>query len=615
MGKRITIPAAKLASTLNITMPSEDELRGHEDTVGIKFLLSLLEASGFDRNADLQLKPTLTHAILGGKTRAPDWGILRYSPSPGTSCFAMVADTKPLDEKLEKWEDKLAGYVGLAGALYGILTNGREVVIIKPTRGVVAWDYLSDLPDKAVLLQELKQPREYEKHEVVYAARLLEDVTNKTVEDIANFCHDVIRTRTGWNVPERLYEFSKLLLVRIVDEMHYSRGDRKELRISEENLVNLKAKGVVITDYVNDQFAAVRQELQIFESSENIDLPEDVIIQVVQRLDPYRLWVGYDVESQIDILGTVYEKFLMKTMTGQELGQYFTPRSIVDMLIAMMDLKRRQAVVDPACGTGGFLISALNHLAKKYNLATVEDLKEHASYVRGIDTASTTRKLCQINLWLHGDCSDNTERADSLDPDQAPNWLEAALRDPEQAGFHFVLTNPPFGSKPSNRYPVAEVARRTKRWQEKNVNLFECAISPPKIGLEPQSLFVELCIKALKKPKLAGEGGRLGIIIHNGLLSNIQNEEPIVRRIIVQECILEAVIGLPKGTFKPYGSNVIPVALVLRRKAPGEKQGPIFRAEVSKIGFMPGYSRFREDSFRDIRSVLKHWQQWRYGGK
>jgi hypothetical protein len=78
-----------------------------------------------------------------------------------------------------------------------------------------------------------------------------------------------------------------------------------------------------------------------------------------------------------------------------------------------------------------------------------------------------------------------------------------------------------------------------------------------------EELICRVIIKALKVPSLPGRGGRLGIAVDNGLLSNISREEPVVRRIVQQECIIEAIVGLPKGTFMPYGSNAIPYAFGL----------------------------------------------------
>jgi type I restriction-modification system DNA methylase subunit len=94
------------------------------------------------------------------------------------------------------------------------------------------------------------------------------------------------------------------------------------------------------------------------------------------------------------------------------------------------------------------------------------------------------------------------------------------------------------------------------------------------------------------------------------LLSNVQKEEPVIRAIIRRECIIEAVIGMPKGTFKPYGSNVIPDFVILRRRHPNEEQGPIFRADVLKIGLVPGMGSYKEASEADLKELISQWNEW-----
>lgn len=147
-----------------------------------------------------------------------------------------------------------------------------------------------------------------------------------------------------------------------------------------------------------------------------------------------------------------------------------------------------------------------------------------------------------------------------------------------------------------------------RKIKEKDINLFECAIgSKGNITLQPQVPFIELCIKLLKEPKNIG-GGRLGIVIDNGILSNTIEEAPVIRNIINKYCIIEAIVGLPKGIFKAYGSNVIPSFLILRRKHQDEKQGAIFRAEATKVGLVPGRTRYIEDSKEDLEKILEVWK-------
>jgi type I restriction enzyme M protein len=598
------LPVAKLMDEAGLPPVNPDLLIGHEDNVIQSVLVPLLRHAGY---CEIYNKPTLSHAIIG-EPRAPDVGVAKYRDSP-SPLFGIVADAKRTDVALSsKLEEKLAGYCGLAGASYGILTNGIDLIVIQPKSGVVDWDYLSRIPTAAELMKKIeRRPPNYPIPHIIYAGRVTEEITESTIETLAKRCHEIIRSRKGMAVPDRLYEFSKLLITRILDERRFAEKEQPQLLLTAPALDELQERKVDVGSYVNSLFAKVKDAVGIFDAGEGIDLPADVIQQMVRYLDQFPLW-----SKEIDVLGQVYEKFLVKTMTGQELGQFFTPRPIVQAMVQMVDPSRGEVIVDPACGSGGFLIHSLIHLKTKYASRTATETRKLAQRIRGIDIFKTATKLCQINLFLHGDCHDNVARADSLDPDELPEYIINALLHPEKDGIDCVITNPPFGAKEGTRIESAWTKAITKKWHGIGVNMFECGIAGQGFrDLQPQSPFAEMCVKMLKKPKSPGLGGRLGIVIDNGLLSNLQKEEPVIRSIIRRECIIEAVIGLPKGTFKPYGSNVIPDFLIVRRRHAAEQQGPIFRADALQIGLVPGMGSYKEAPDRDLRQLLLTWNKWK----
>jgi type I restriction-modification system DNA methylase subunit len=601
--QRAVISVSEYFKSLGLKYPSLDSLQGQEDNVGENIIVPLLEARRYINPLDIIRKPQILHEIVGSR-REPDYGIYQYQTKPRV-LFGVVVDVKKFDEQLTpKMEEKLAGYCGLAGARYGLLCNGKELIIIRPIRGVVEWEYCDSIPDKEVLKKEIiSEPKRYDEPSIVYAGRITNEVTAETVTDLAKRFHDIIRSRKGMAVPDRLYEFSKLLVVRIMDELGYKKGKQPDLYLTSKSLDKIVEAGGKVAQHVNNRFAVAQVELGIFKDGEVIDLPDDLIEQMIRELDEYALW-----SEQLDVLGQVYEQFLQNTMTGKELGQYFTPRSIVETIIQMIDPHQGQTILDPACGSGGFLIYALLYLVQKHRAYTEEERKAVAQPFKGADVFEKAASLCQINLWLHGDCHDNVVRADSLNANEVPDFLKLALQNPVMHGFDIIITNPPFGAKEGTRLRKEDVKRLSQKWELSDVNLFECA-SPGK-DLQPQSPFIELCIKALKKPTLQGKGGRLGIVIDNGIFSNINKEEPKIRQIIRRECIIEAIVGLPKGTFKPYGSNVVPCFAILRRRAPNEHQGPIFRAEVSKIGFVAGYTRYKDAPKDDLMRIVDLWKAW-----
>ena len=401
-----------IAENLGLVLPPPSVARGHEDNVA-HLLRPILEALGYDWTSDVAHKPQFTHAILGERREA-DLGVLRYN----SNFFGIAVDLKPYGETLTYgMVEKLAGYCGLAGALYGILTNGVEIIVIKLTRGVVQWQYESAIPTKEELQSQL---RGYEPptsvNEQTYALRLATGLTEDDVEHFAEYCHNLIRSRRGLAVPQRIYEFSKLLVARIVDERRFREGTQSQLLLTADALRQLRQRRVNIGEYVQDLLRDINQYVGVFARNETIDLQDEVTESIVRRLDMYPLW-----SENLDVLGQVYERFLMHTMTGQELGQYFTPRSIVRFMVELLDPVLGQTVVDPACGSGGFLIHSLKHLERKHNLNR-DQAKRAANKLYGVDVFDTVYKLSKINVWLNGDCHENISQGDSLDPANCPDW-------------------------------------------------------------------------------------------------------------------------------------------------------------------------------------------------
>jgi len=477
-----------------------EELQEHEDNVGEKVVVPLLMCLGYSEK-DIVRKPRLLHTIISKSGVEPDYGIYQYKEriyrvknrSVSTKQYGIVIDVKKYKKELTKeMEEKLAGYCALAGALYGILTNGEKMTVIEPTRGAVEWKYLDYIPTKKQLEKAIKGEKvEYNKSDIIYATRIVKELTEEEIENIADKCHSIIRSRKGEAVPDRLYEFSKLIIARIIDERRYKNREQNELLITLESLQNMKSKKQNIKDYIKNILQSIRSEIGIFKEDEGVNLPDDVIEKIIEELDNYPLW-----SEKMDVLGHVYEKFLMNTMTGRELGGYFTPRPVVEAIVKMIDPTWGEKILDPACGSGGFLIAPLMYLKSKHNIEKEEQIKELAKNFYGIDIFDVIAKLCQINLWLHGDCHDNIFRTDSLEPTPTmPNMIIEALKNPNEKGFDIILTNPPFGAKEGNKLTKSRMEEINKKWKEKGINMFECFYgSRGNITLQPQIPFIELCI-------------------------------------------------------------------------------------------------------------------------
>jgi len=240
-----------------------------------------------------------------------------------------------------------------------------------------------------------------------------------------------------------------------------------------------------------------------------------------------------------DAWGDLYEYMLSKLSTAGTNGQFRTPRHIIELMITLVDLapSRSERVCDPACGTAGFLVAAADRVRER--MGDDPKLRQHyaAGMFHGFDFDPTMLRLASMNLLLHG----------VDDPDiRAQDSLRAALND-DAGAYTVVLANPPFkGSlEPANVDPQlrARLSAPTRR---------------------TELLFVIHILRLL------APGGRAAIIVPDGVLFGSSKAHVAVRKLLLDDHCLDAVISLPAGVFKPY-AGVSTAILRLTKGGPSEQ--------------------------------------------
>jgi type I restriction enzyme M protein len=283
------------------------------------------------------------------------------------------------------------------------------------------------------------------------------------------------------------------------------------------------------------------------------------------------------------------------------MGQYFTPRPIVRFMIDFLEPNIDDFIIDPACGSGGFLIYTLERMRKEL-FAKLDE--QDAAYrwqdfalkqVYGIEINSQLARVSMMNMIIHEDGHTNIENADALDkPD---SWKRQKIREYFGKKFNLLLTNPPFGASVKEKeksYLVNyELGGKIKKRNRQNTEI----------------LFVERCLDFLKP------GGRMGIVLPDGILTNSSLQ--YVRDFINDKAQILGVVSLPQTAFKrpaskgsgDTGSGVKASLLFLRKKKEGEKAKdyPIFMAMAEHIGY-DATGRSDKDEFPDI---LNAWQEFR----
>ena len=350
------------------------------------------------------------------------------------------------------------------------------------------------------------------------------------------------------NIPraERLGgEMIKLLFCKIYDELH----QKNIFRINkgeDENAVGEKIKKLF--DEVKKAYP------DVFELEDKIYLDDKSIKAVVSFLQNYTI-----TKTERDVISESFQAFWGPGLRGEK-GQFFTPRNVVKMCVEMLDPKIGDKIIDPACGSGGFLIEVLSHLKGK-----------GASNIFGIDKEIDLVKISKAYMAIVGDGHSNIFCADSLYPE---GWSEDMKNKIKDGSFDIVLTNPPFGAKIYiNDKKILRNFKLAHKWiKDKNG---EWKMTKEVVKQVPQILFIERCIQLLKP------GGKMAIVLPDGLFGN--PSDSYIWKYILNEAKILAIVSLPPETFLPSTHTKTSV-LFLEKKISNENDYPIFMAIAEKVG-------------------------------
>lgn len=243
-----------------------------------------------------------------------------------------------------------------------------------------------------------------------------------------------------------------------------------------------------------------------------------VLSKVVDSLDDIYSLMGKSTE--IDIRGDVYEYLLSKISTAGRNGQFRTPRHIIHMMVELMKPTPKETICDPACGTGGFLVGASDYLRETYRNDILMNKENRDHYMNhmfyGFDMDRTMLRIGAMNMMTHGVESPFIEYRDSLSDQNI-----------DTDKYSLILANPPF--------------KGTLDADSVSANLLKVAKTK-----KTELLFLALFIRMLKI------GGRCACIVPDGVLFGSSKAHKQIRKAIIEDNRLEAVISMPSGVFKPY---------------------------------------------------------------
>jgi type I restriction enzyme M protein len=499
-------------------------------------------------------------------------------------------------------------------ATYGMWTNGIERFCYKRVvkGGTVNIEEVPDLPVFGRGEEGQDRPRFDQ----------LKAATSDALLFAFRRCHNYIAGNQGLQKPQAFWELLKLIFCKIHDERH---NDEVQFftAANERHGVNGPLK---VQKRVEVLFAQVKEDYPtIFRKSESIELKPVVLAYLVTQLQMYSL-----LESDIDVKGRAYEEIVGSNLRGDR-GEFFTPRNICQMAVAMLDPTEKHLIMDPACGTGGFLITAMNHVIEKIrvvetakwgnNLKRAEDAaqarirKFAENFMVGIDFNPELVKASKMNMVMNNDGAGGLFQANSL---EAPATWDADLFGRNIMGrVDILFTNPPFGSK----IPVTDTAILEKYdlghvWNYEKVADRWVKSEAIQKSQPPEILFIERCVRFLK-PGV----GRAAIVLPDGILGS--PGLGYVREWILRNARILASIDLHPDTFQPFVSIQTSV-LILERKpdeqimvetAAGQMNDyQIFMAVANHIGHdkrgNKSYVRDRKGNevIEVVEQLVKEWE-------
>lgn len=499
--------------------------------------------------------------------------------------------------------------------VFGAWTNGKDLAFrmrtYDPANGFPVSTELTDFPAPDEKLADLDDADR----------RALRVAAGDSLLRAFNHCHDYLSTQ-GLRDEKAFWQLLYLIFAKILDEQQSKRlffvGATE--RNTPEGQGRIAKRIHTLFEHVKDEFR------DVFDGFERLEMNERALAYVAAQLARFDL-----LSTDTDAKGMAFEAITSHTLK-QKKGQFFTPRNVIRMMVEMADPKSGKRVLDPACGSGGFLIVALNHARRRIlteqgcpypDAAVQSELKRANPAVReyaknslfGFDVDSDLRKAARMNMVMNGDGHGHIFNFNSLEygvygtketvaktryrtPEMAVLERELGVGPGEAHGqFDYVFTNPPFGAKIPVEDP--EVLRHYDlghTWRRQGERWVQGTLQKK---VAPEVLFIEACWKFLKPGT-----GVMALVLPNGILGNPGEQMEFARWWLLQNGELLASVDLPAETFLPQVS-VQASCIFVRRRAPSEtrmtgakgpKQRPVFMAIAEECGHgRRGEPRYRRE--------------------
>lgn len=486
---------------------------------------------------------------------------------------------------------QLENYLTLSKARLGVWFNGEERFYIYKCNNADGSLTFKDIPNIPKFGETIDDIGALKRQDLVPTHNL-----KATFKAIRNF---LAANNVGATRDEAIaQQLINVIFCKIFDEKWTARDKVVKFRIGVNDT------DADVRKRIDDLFKSVKAKYhEVFTEDDAITLDDSSIAYIVGELQNYCL-----IDAERDVLSDAFETFIGHALKGGQ-GQFFTPRNVVRMLVEILDPKTTEMVIDPACGSGGFIIESLRYIWNKVNkqgeslgwsqdAIREEEIDRANTCIRGIDKDYFLSKIAKSYMAIMGDgkggifCEDSLERPE--------NWHDKTQQKIHMGEFDVVLTNPPFGSK----IPVTGEDKLSQfdlahKWKNiKGTNRWEMGKLADKEA--PQILFIERCYQLLKY------GGRMGIVLPEGIYGN--NLLGYIRQYLLKKGRIIGIIDIPIETFMPNTATKTSIMIFQKlRENEIPDDYPIYMAIADTCGHD---RRGNETEADDIAAIATDFKQW-----
>ena len=479
---------------------------------------------------------------MGSETKRAD--IVVYKNAKHQKAFIVIELKKSSQKDLREAKEQALSYANFLKADYALATNGKEkfALYIKEDGN----DSHDDIPPYGGNAPLWKYLRDSKNNNIT-------KITTEELKALLQKIHNYLWNGGKRNPAEAFSEFSKIIFTKIMDEKIAKTDTRYKIEYYEFQK-NRDEDKFALEKRIKGLYQKYKEkDSNVFDNA--LILDADEIKFLVENLESISL-----SETELDIKGKVFQRFFKDFFKGKA-GQYFTPPNIVRFMVECFDITQDDLVLDPSCGSGGFLLRTLIYMQEEskkldgeYNQKRFwHSFAEKNLY--GIEINGGISQAAKMQMIIHDDGHTNVITADGLDSFE--NFIRKNNKFQKNT-FHFIFTNPPFGSS----IPASKPYFEDFSFAKSEVHFIDKIIdkkSPKDLSTQKSEvLFLERYFEFLK------EGGIVACVLPDGILTNssLQN----VRDYLLERFYLLASFSLPQHTFSSNDAGVKSSILVLKKK-------------------------------------------------